>query len=162
MAGFSSGLSDPLCFRGSFQHSVDVKGRVSLPVDFRRVLDERGETSVVITNYVSEGARCLEGFALSAWQAFEEKLKSKSRFSTKLQKLENFYLSRAAQCELDRSGRVLLPGHLRAYASLEKDIAITSSIHGFRMWDLRVWNVIFEQTEQELLENPELFADVDI
>ena len=159
-----SGLEEgsPLSFRGSFAHSVDTKGRVSLPAEFRRVLSERNEKRVVITNYISEGARCLEGFGEQAWAEFEQKLREKSRFSAKLQRLENFYLSRASECQIDGSGRILLPNYLRSYAGVEKEVTFTASIHGFRIWDSRVWRVIFEATEQALLEDAELFADIDI
>src|SRR4051794_35492874 len=85
-------------FHGNFNHSIDEKGRVNLPSEFRRVLQENNESSVVLTNYISDGSRCLEGFGLRAWQDFEKKLRQKSRFSAKLQKLENYYLSRAAHC----------------------------------------------------------------
>ncbi len=152
----------PLSFRGNFIHTIDEKGRVSLPAEFRKILSERGEGSVVLTNYISDGARCLEGFGIASWSEFEGKLRAKSRFSAKLQKLENFYLSRAAECSLDKSGRILLPQYLRTYAGVEREVTFTSSIHGFRVWDTRVWDHIFSQTEQELLEDPELFADVDI
>lgn len=157
-----SGLGSPLSFRGNFTHTVDTKGRVSLPAEFRRILDQQNERSVVITNYISEGARCLEGFSRAAWEDFEERLRAKSRFSSKMQRLENFYLSRSAECQVDGSGRILLPAYLRSYAGLEKELTFTSSIHGFRIWDSRVWNMIFEATEAALLEDPELFADIDI
>jgi len=149
-------------FRGNFVHTVDEKGRVSLPSDFRKILSSCSEKSIVLTNYISDGARCLEGFAISAWYEFEDKLRSKSRFSAKLQKLENFYLSRAAECSIDASGRVLLPQHLRSYAGIVKDVTFTASIHGFRIWDTRVWDVIFAAAESALLNNPDLFADVDL
>lgn len=148
--------------RGNFTHSVDTKGRVSLPSEFRKVLSARNESSVVITNYISDGSRCLEGFGVRSWAEFEEKLRKKSRFSPKLQKLENFYISRAAECPIDSNGRILLPSYLRAYAGIEKEATFTSSIHGFRLWDRRVWDVIFEAAEQALLNDPELFADIDI
>lgn len=149
-------------FRGNFTHALDDKGRVSLPVDFRRALNDSGDRSIVLTNYISEGARCLEGFGLSAWTDFESTLREKSRFSPKLQKLENFYLSRAAECPIDGNGRVLLPHHLRSYAGIEREITFTASIHGFRVWDKRVWEVIFAAAEQALMENPELFSEVDL
>jgi MraZ protein len=149
-------------FRGNFAHALDEKGRVSLPVDFRRVLQAGNERSVVITNYISEGARCLEGFGIKAWADFEKKLREKSRFSTKLQKLENFYLSRAAECPIDANGRILIPTHLRMYGGIERDVTFTSSIHGFRIWDTRVWDVIFSSAEQALMANPDLFSDIDI
>lgn len=149
-------------FRGNCTHSVDEKGRVSLPSEFRRVLAGRGQKSVVVTNYISEGHRCLEGFALDAWIDFEARLRAKSRFSSKLQRLENFYLSRASECPLDGSGRILLPTYLRSYGGFEREVSFTASIHGFRIWDKRVWDLIFTASEQALLENPDLFSDVDI
>jgi MraZ protein len=154
--------AEPPAFRGNFTHSLDDKGRVSLPAEFRKVLERSEDSSVVLTNYISDGARCLEGFGLKAWMEFERKLREKSRFSPKLQKLENFYLSRAAECPVDGSGRILLPPHLRAYAGIERELTFTSSIHGFRIWDRRIWDMIFAATEQALMDNPELFADVDI
>ena len=156
----SSGFRD--AFRGNFTHIIDSKGRVNIPAEFRRVLQSNNESRVVLTNYISEGARCLEGFGLNAWEEFEAKLKKKSRFSAKLQRLENFYLSRAAECPLDSNGRILLPAHLRAYAGLEKEVTFTSSIYGFRVWDKRVWDTIFEAAEAALFEDPDLFSDVDI
>ena len=149
-------------FRGNFEHTIDPKGRVSLPSEFRRQLLERAEHSVVITNFISDGARCLEGFGIGAWAVFEAKLRDKSRFGSKLHKLENFYLSRAAECSIDGAGRILLPAHLRSYAGLEKDVTFTASIHGFRIWDSRVWKHIFEAAEQALLANPDVFSDVDV
>lgn len=149
-------------FRGNFTHSIDDKGRVSLPSEFRRILDERKEFSIVLTNYISEGSRCLEGFGVRAWAEFESKLREKSRFSSKLQRLENFYLSRAAECQIDGQGRILIPSYLRAYASLEKDATFTASIHGFRVWDKRVWEHIFEEAQHALLSDPELFSDIDV
>jgi MraZ protein len=141
---------------------MDDKGRISLPSDFRRVLSNIGESAVVITNYISDGARCIEGFGLLAWQAFEQKLRQRSRFDPKIQKLENFYLSRASECPLDGSGRILVPTHLRAYAGLERDVTFTASVHGFRMWDKRVWEVIFNAAEAALMADPSLFAEVDL
>jgi MraZ protein len=151
-----------VAFRGNFNHTVDAKGRVSLPSEFRQIIEQHKEKSVVLTNYISDGSRCIEGFSLKTWIEFEAKLRSKSRFSSKLQKLENFYLSRAAECAVDGAGRILVPNHLRAYAGLDKDVTFTSSIHGFRIWDTRVWDHIFNTAEEALMANPDLFSDVDL
>ncbi len=149
-------------FRGSFSHTVDAKGRISLPSEFRRVLSEAGEMSVVITNYISEGSRCLRGAGESSWRAFEEKLRQKTRFDPKLLKLENYLLSRATECPVDGSGRIMIPQNLRIYAGLERDVTFTSSIHGFQMWDSRVWEHVFAQSEEEFMDDPALFAGLDV
>ncbi|MCB0317276.1 MAG: division/cell wall cluster transcriptional repressor MraZ [Bdellovibrionales bacterium] len=158
--GFFTG--SPLSFRGNFTHSIDSKGRVNLPAEFRRVLADNDEGRIVLTNYISQGARCLEGFGLTGWNKFESKLREKSRFSSKLQQLENFYLSRAAELAVDGSGRILIPAYLKNYAGLEKEITFTSSINGFRIWDRRVWELTFEESEKALMEDPDLFAELDI
>jgi MraZ protein len=149
-------------FRGNCVHTLDDKGRISLPSEFRRVLGDSERRGVVLTNYLSEGSRCIEGFSLDVWEDFESRLREKSRFSSKLQRLENFYLSRASECAIDGNGRILVPTYLRGYAGLDKEVVFTASIHGFRMWDKRVWDSIFAASEQALLENPDLFADIDL
>lgn len=157
-----SGEADNTAFYGNHDHTIDEKGRVSLPKEFRKVLAQQNSRSIILTNYLSDGTRCLEGFALARWKEFEHSLRAKSRFSSKLQRLENFYLSRASECAVDGSGRILIPSHLRTYAGLEREITFTASIHGFRVWDKRVWGHVFSSAEQALLEDPDLFADVDI
>jgi len=146
-------------FLGVFIHSIDEKGRLSCPAEFRQLLS--GE-SIVLTNFISDGARCLEGFAVDSWKDFIELLRKKSRFDSKLHKLENFYLSRAHQCSLDTSGRIIVPAHLKTYAGLEKEVVFSSSIHGFRLWDKRVWELVFREAESALLDNPNLFEGIDL
>lgn len=169
--------SEPQLFRGVFYHALDEKGRVSFPAAFRDVLQSNSgsgsdgsagqstgrieQSSVVLTNFITDGARCLEGYTLSEWRKFEQKLASRGRFDPQVRKLENFYIARAAICALDANGRVNIPQHLRTYAGLEKEVAFTSSIHGFRIWDRRVWELVFQEAETALLEDPALFADVD-
>ena len=148
-------------FHGNFDHVLDEKGRLSVPAEYRQVIQRSAGSKVVVTNSICDGVRCLEGFLLVEWSRFEERLRSRSRFDPQLQKLENFYLSRAAVCGLDGSGRILVPQYLRTYATLEKEVVFTSSLYGFRIWDRRVWELVFREAEAALLENPELFRDVD-
>ncbi len=150
-----------LFFRGTFEHSVDDKGRVSVPAPFRQVIAQRAESLLVLTNFICDGARCIEAFPLAAWQAFEMKLAARSRFDPQLKQLENFYLARAVECSIDPSGRVTIPANLRAYAGLEQTAVFTACLEGFRVWDKRVWELVFREAESALLENPGLFINVD-
>ena len=154
-------ITRSLSFRGSFEHLIDDKGRVSVPSVFRDVLLKNKISGIVLTNFVAEGARCLEGYALPDWERFEAKLAKRSRFDPQVRKLEHFYLARAVECPLDASGRVTIPQHLRQYATLDKEIVFTSSVHGFRLWNKQVWNMIFQDSETALLDDPALFVDID-
>ena len=153
-------MHDSEMFRGTYFNTIDSKGRVNIPSQFRQVLGT--QNSIVITNYITEGARCLEAYTLEEWQNFENKLRSKSRFDPKVKVLEHYYFSRAATCSLDSIGRINIPQNLRAYASLEKEVLFCASFQGFRIWDKRVGELVFKDAETQLLENPDLFRDVDV
>ncbi len=148
-------------FYGSFEHTLDPKGRVSLPSSFRTSLSPVDEQSIILTNFITDGFRCLDGFSLSSWRVFEAKLAEKGRFNPAVRQLENFYIARASVCTLDGSGRINIPSYLREYAGIDKDVVFTPSIHGFRLWRKEVWNLVFSQSEEMLLENPALFEGVD-
>ena len=156
------GPAESSALLGHFQHRFDPKNRITLPREYRARLGARGEKSVVLTNFLCDGARCLDGYVKSEWVTFEKKLRERSRFDPQLRKLETFYLSRAAECPVDSSGRILVPPHLRQYAGLDKDVVFASSLHGFRVWDKRVWDLVFAEAESALLENPALFRNVDL
>ena len=149
-------------FRGHFRHTLDKVGRCSLPASFRSVLQTEGVESVVLTNYVADGARCLDGYSVLAWSALEAKLSERSRFDPQLRQFENFYLARAAECSVDGHGRINIPSYLRAYAGLEKNVIFTATLRGFRVWDVRVWDVIFSDAEGALMADPGLFSKLDL
>jgi MraZ protein len=148
-------------FRGCFEHTLDGKGRVSLPAPFRQALTEDKNPSVILTNFICDGARCVDGFSQVSWSEFETNLQNRSRFDPQLRKLENYYLARAVECPVDSNGRINIPQHLRTYAGLEREVIFTASLRGFRVWDRRVWELIFSDAEAALLEDPALFMDVD-
>ena len=148
-------------FFGSYTHQLDAKGRVSLPASFRTKLEALPEKSLVLTNYLCDGARCLEAFPIQTWQIFENRLRDLSRFDSKLKTLENFYFSRAALSSPDSSGRISVPTHLRTYAGLKDNVCFTAGLRGFRVWDQKVWDHVFSKVETALLNDPDLFKNID-
>lgn len=148
-------------FRGCYDHSLDDKGRVSIPSSFRQTLEEKKIRGLVLTNYICDGARCIEAYSEPDWRELENRLAKRSRFDPQVKRLENYYLARAAHCPIDSSGRINIPVHLRSYAGLERDVVFASTIRGFRIWDKRVWELIFREAESALMEDPTIFENVD-
>lgn len=106
-------------FRGRHEHSIDAKGRTSLPARFRDVLAQRGETQIVVTTAFD---RCLDAYALRDWETFEEKLAQQPQFDDKLKPLRRHYVGNAVECEIDKLGRLLLPSELRTWAGLDSKL----------------------------------------
>jgi MraZ protein len=120
-------------FRGRFPHTIDPKGRLSVPAKFRDAMAQYGESLVVAPN-----EHALEVYLLEEWQGMEEKLNTQSGFSREVRDLSRLYISRGKDVTLDGVGRILLPPDTRKQAGLEKDVWIVGGGRRmFEVWDRR-------------------------
>jgi len=149
-------------FRGTFEHTIDDKGRVSVPARFREVLLASNDDRVVITNFIMGALRCLDVYPIAAWQALEERLRAKPQFDQRVMRFQNYYFAAAHDCIIDKQGRILLPPTLRMYAALNRDVVFTSALEKFRIWDRQQWQQVFGDAERALMEHPEDLADLGI
>ena len=119
-------------FRGRYQHTVDPKGRVSIPAKYRDLLAQYdGATLVVVPN---ESA--LEVHPLDEWERIEARIGEKSMFDADLRKIGRLYISRAREVELDGAGRILLPPESRTQAGLARDVTLMGPGRKFfEIWD---------------------------
>ncbi len=123
-------------FRGRYEHTIDQKGRTSLPAKFREVLGAIGERRIVLTSSLDP---CLVAYTMPEWLGFEEKISKLSQFDRAVQKLRRIYVSGAVECEVDDSGRVLVPPTLREHAKLSKEVLWAGSGRYAELWDKQMW-----------------------
>ena len=132
-------------FRGNHPTRVDEKGRLKVPVEFKRVLDEKyAGVEFYIT---SMDGRVAQVYPFEEWQRIEEKLARLSNFNPTKKKLlqrTNYY---GQVVEMDGQGRVLLPALLRESADLKGEVAVLGNLTY-----LEVRNM--EQFRKEMAENP--------
>jgi MraZ protein len=149
-------------FRGSFEHTLDAKGRLSLPSKFRDVIAGKNDNRLIITNFITGGARCLEVYPLQEWQDLEDKLRRKDRFTPDINEFEHYYFGRAHECTVDNQWRLLIPPTLRRYAGLQRDVVLVSVVEKFRVWDQQTWDKVFASAEQKFTQNPESFGNLGL
>jgi MraZ protein len=162
-------------FRGSYEHTIDGKGRLNVPSKFREVLkqmrrenlsepisEEENDDSVVITNFVQNEIRCLDVYPMNAWQRVEEVLKSKLRIDAEGLRFRNFYLGRACECAVDKQGRILISPELRKWAGLKREVVFVSDLDRFQIWDKETWEKHLANTESEISKNPDKLASFGI
>lgn len=119
-------------FMGRYNHTIDPKGRLSIPSKYRETL---GEEFVV-----SKGMDgCLFVYANEDWKAFEEKLASLPLINTEARAFARFFLSGAQYVTLDKQGRILMPQDLREFAGLEKDVVLAGMGGRIEIWSLENW-----------------------
>jgi MraZ protein len=92
-------------FRGSFEHTLDAKGRVSVPSRFRDIIADRYDGRLVLA---MDYDRCLTVYPLEEWERLEEKIKTLPMMKQEVKDFRRFLLSSATECELDKQGRLLI------------------------------------------------------
>ena len=107
-------------FRGRFEHTIDAKGRISIPSRFREILGKKYDDRLVITNF----DHCLVAFPNEEWSLLEQKVGTFSLMKKETSAFFRFFYSSAMDCDIDKQGRLLIPQTLRDYASLQKDVVL--------------------------------------
>ena len=119
-------------FRGSAQATVDDKGRLKIPTDFRRQLEERWGSEVFITSPSGEATRI---YPLPVWEELENRLLA----MPSTDRARNRYLERVnyfgLQVRLDPSGRVLIPSNLRERAGMSGEVVVAGRIDYLEVWN---------------------------
>ena len=115
-------------FIGEYAHTIDQKGRVALPSKMRRELG----SGAVVTRGIDS---CLWVFPKNEWQALALKLSSLPLSDANSRAFSRLMLAGAMEVEFDSQGRALIPGYLREYATLNKNVIIAGLYSRLEIWD---------------------------
>jgi len=120
-------------FIGEYQHTIDSKGRVILPAKFREELGEK----FVVTKGLDH---CLFVYPNGEWSNLEKKLRTLPLTSKDARAFIRFFFAGAAECGVDKQGRILIPANLRQHADLNKELAIIGVSTRVEIWDRDAWD----------------------
>jgi MraZ protein len=134
-------------FLGEFIHTIDDKGRLTIPAKFRADL----AAGLVVTRGID---RCLAIYALGEWERLAERVSALPLTDRRARAFRRLVFANASDAIPDRQGRVLLPPRLREYAGLDSEVIVT----GLNTY-IEVWNVDAWSKEREHVEGDE--ADVE-
>lgn len=138
-------------FIGEYKHSIDVKGRLAVPVKFRGKLSE----GAVVTRGLDN---CLFLYARDQWEKEAIKLASLPMKQAKARAFARLMLAGAMEVECDQQGRVNLPEYLREYAGLDKKVVITGLFDHLEIWDEDKWEAYKNGAESESTEIAEMLG----
>ena len=132
-----------LGFKGQYGHSMDKKRRVSVPAKMRNKLGER----VVVTKEVD---RCLIVYPIEQWEEKIAHLQNMTTTKREARATARFKIAGAAELEIDKLGRVLLPQYLTEFAGIKKDVKILGLGNRIEFWDEKKWEVYNKKIEKEM------------
>ncbi len=123
-------------FRGLTALTLDGKGRLAVPARYREAILARCNGQLILT---VDYDPCLLLFPLPDWLAIEEQLGPTANLNPQVRRVQRLLIGHAIECELDSSGRILLPAPLREYARLDKNVMFVGQGRKFEIWDEREW-----------------------
>ena len=128
-------------FIGEYQHTIDLKKRVAMPSKCRVELGKK----VVITRGMD---KCLFVYPMKTWEKLAEKLGSLPVGESGTRSFIRLMLAGAADVDLDKQGRILIPDYLKEYAGLKKDVTVAGLFDRLEIWDKSKWNVYKNKAEK--------------
>ncbi len=143
-------------FLGGFKHSLDSKGRLTIPAKFRDQL----ATGLVVTRNPSD--RCLLLMPMDEWKTLSDKVRTLSIADRPSALLRRALFSNAEDLKPDKQGRILISQDLREFAQIDAEAMITGMDSFIEIWNPALWD---EQVLQELDSgnlNGELFSTLGI
>ncbi|PKM72975.1 MAG: division/cell wall cluster transcriptional repressor MraZ [Firmicutes bacterium HGW-Firmicutes-16] len=117
---------------GEYQHTLDSKGRLSIPA---RLREDLGNVFFVTLSM----DKCLSAYSSESWEALTEKVNEMPY--VKQRKMRPLF-AYAAKCEVDAQGRILIPQNLRDFAGLTKNVAVVGCNNHAEFWDSESWSAI--------------------
>lgn len=142
-------------FIGEFNHAIDDKSRLAVPVKFR--LDLKG--GAVVTRGLDN---CLFVFTKTEWKKLAEKITALPLSQANSRAFSRLMLAGAMDVKLDSQGRIILPEYLIKFAGLNKKVIVAGLYSRLEIWDEDVWNKYKENTEKQSQEIAERMGELGI
>ncbi|MCL4458319.1 MAG: division/cell wall cluster transcriptional repressor MraZ [Chloroflexi bacterium] len=127
---------------GEFEHTVDDKGRLSIPAKFRA----KFAGGLVLTRGLD---RCLFVYTASDWETLAEKIGSLPLTNPEARVFARMMFSGAADLQIDGQGRIMLPAYLREYAGITNTVVILGVNTRLEIWDKENWRTMRIKVEEE-------------
>ncbi len=147
-------------FRGQYEHTIDTKGRISVPAKYREVLGEMSGASeteksvdrIILTRTFQQ---CLVVYPYDKWLGFEDKIRQLPQFNPHVQQLKRVYIAGAIECSIDSHGRLLVPQAMRDFAGLDRECIWVGQLDTCELWAGDRWSGAIE----EAMADPKALAE---
>lgn len=142
-------------FLGEFAHTIDDKGRITIPAKFRGKL----AAGLVITKGIDP---CLWLFPADRWEVLANKIGALAVTNPKAREFRRQVFGGASDSVPDKQGRVNLPSYLRAYANIDSNAVIVGLYDHCEIWNPEAWADLQDLSHNDPEGRAAQFASLDI
>ena len=134
-------------FLGRYHHTIDTKGRLSIPGKYRDVLAKKYDDVLVVAK---DPERCLAIHPMEEWKRLAEKIQAIPRTRQSVKDYKRFVHGEAVDCVLDKQGRILIPPELRDFAGLDREAMLVGVDDHIEVWSVERWRLKSDQMTQNM------------
>lgn len=117
---------------GEHEHALDDKNRLTLPAKLRAELGDK----VVVTRGLDG---CLYVYAEAAWGRLADRVGTLDPLDAEARTMQRFFFAQAADAELDKQGRIVIPAGLLEAAGIGREVTVTGILDHLEIWDRAAW-----------------------
>ncbi|WP_101447527.1 division/cell wall cluster transcriptional repressor MraZ [Aquimarina sp. MAR_2010_214] len=118
---------------GTYECKADAKGRLMMPVAFKKQLSPVLQDGFVLKRAVFQS--CLELYPMEEWNLLMQKMNKLNRFKKKNNDFIRKFTAGVKVVEIDAAGRLLIPKDLVDFAGITKDLVLSSAVNIIEIWD---------------------------
>ncbi len=134
-------------FIGTYECKIDDKARLKVPASLTKQMEHFSGEAFVVKRSVFQA--CLEIYPMPHWEKIMAKINSLNRFQKKNADFIRMFTAGVKTVELDNAGRLQIPKDLATFASLQKDIVLTSAGELFEVWDKDAYETVISVKETD-------------
>ena len=136
-------------FKGSYEYSVDNKGRINIPARLRKYVSPEANDTFVITRGYEQ---CLFVYPLDEWNKLEESIRQLSTTNPKHRFFMRTLLENATESQLDGQSRITIPKELLQFAGIENEVLIIGVLERIEVWNPGTYRE-YEKAQTDSYEN---------
>ncbi len=141
-------------FIGEYRHSLDAKGRLSIPAKLRNQCGE-----VVYVTRGNDG--CLALYTQQGWDTYYKSLLSLPQTKKSTRIYVRLITSRASECEFDKLGRINIPQVLREEGKLEKECVVVGAGDHVEIWNTEMWDQFYDDNQEDFDDITEMLEGLE-
>jgi MraZ protein len=136
-------------FKGSYDYSVDNKGRINIPARLRKYVSPEANDTFIITRGYEQ---CLFVYPLDEWNKLEQSIRDLSPTNPKHRFFMRTLLERATESQLDGQSRIIIPKELLQFAGIENEVLILGVLERIEVWNPHIYKE-YQKSQAESYEN---------
>ncbi len=146
---------------GTYECKADAKGRLMVASALKKQLSPVLEEGFVVKRSVFQP--CLELYPMQEWNEMMAKINKLNRFVKKNNDFIRRFTAGVKMVEMDSAGRILIPKDLCVFASIEKQVVLSSAVNIIEIWDKEKYESVIEDTASDFADlAEEVMGNIEI